>query len=268
LCEFCVQHGDGKKWYLAMKNYSRELLEQDDRVEFMLDFANTFEARMPRNLAQLDALARTPLHGLAKPYLARNQKRDHFGQVVPLEEIEQILAQVDGIARLPCVCRRVTTGAKEARYCYVLTAHPRLVAELDDSFSLEYLSREQAIASVRALDKDGLVHSVWTFKTPYIGAVCNCDQDCIAYRISYSRGYFQNMFRSEYVAGVDRDACNGCKNCLRQCQFGAIRFSAVNKKVTIDPRQCYGCGVCRAACTKDAIALHARAADPIAARIW
>lgn len=268
MCQFCIQHGDGKKWYLTMENYSRELFAQDDRVEFMVDFANTFEKSVPRVLAQLDALSRSPFHGLVKPYLTWKQKQNHFGQIVPIEEVEQILAQVDGIARLPCVCRRVTTGTKEARYCYVLTAEPRLAAELDDSFNLEYLAPAEAIQAVRGLDKEGLIHSVWTFKTPYIGALCNCDQDCVAYRISYSRGYFQIMFRGEYVARVDLDACNGCKNCMRQCQFGAIRFSAANKKVLIDSRQCFGCGVCRAVCTKDAIVLHARAADPVAARIW
>jgi heterodisulfide reductase subunit A-like polyferredoxin len=76
------------------------------------------------------------------------------------------------------------------------------------------------------------------------------------------------MFRGEYVAAVDADACNGCRVCMRQCQFGAIRYSGVNDKIVIDPRQCYGCGVCRAACTKDAITLHSRAQDPIAARVW
>ena len=29
MCQFCVQHGEGKKWYLAMKNYSDELLHAE-----------------------------------------------------------------------------------------------------------------------------------------------------------------------------------------------------------------------------------------------
>ncbi len=155
MCEFCVQHGDGQKWYLAMQNYSRELLDEENRLDYIAHFANTFEERVPRSLDQLDLLSRTPLHGPVKPFLTRNQKRDHFGQVVPLEEIEQILSQVDGIARLPCVCRRVTTGQKEARYCFALTGDPRLAEVLDDSFSLEYLSPAEAVESVRELDEKG-----------------------------------------------------------------------------------------------------------------
>ena len=268
MCEFCVQHGDGKKWYLAMQNYARELIEQDGRVAYMVEFANRFEERMPAALAQLEAVSGTPLHALAKPYLTRQLKRDHFGQVVPIEEIEQIIMSLDKIVRLPCVCRRVTTGEKDARYCFALTTHPQLMAELDDSFNLEYLTPAQAIDAIRETDTDGLMHSVWTFKTPFIGAICNCDQDCIAYRITHSRAYFPIMFRGEYVAAVDAEACNGCRVCMRQCQFGAIRYSAVKDKVMVDARQCYGCGVCRAVCTKDAITLHARAEDPVAAQIW
>ena len=26
MCEFCTKHGEGKKWYEIMENYSRELL--------------------------------------------------------------------------------------------------------------------------------------------------------------------------------------------------------------------------------------------------
>ena len=33
MCEFCSQHGEGKKWYLTMRNYSRELWEQNKRKE-------------------------------------------------------------------------------------------------------------------------------------------------------------------------------------------------------------------------------------------
>jgi len=29
MCEFCVDHGEGKKWYLEMKNYAEELLYEE-----------------------------------------------------------------------------------------------------------------------------------------------------------------------------------------------------------------------------------------------
>jgi ferredoxin len=268
MCEFCTQHGEGKKWYLRMENYSADLLDQDRRREYMIEFLNGFERRIPPEIAQMERLARTPLARPMRWFLTRSQKPNHFGQAVPIEDVERILGLVPGVIRLPCVCRRVTAGVPEARYCYGLTLDERLRESLDDSLSLEILTPQQALDSLRKLDQDGLVHSVWTFKTPYIGGLCNCDQDCMAYRITHERRYFQNMFRAEYVAAVEPQACNGCRVCLRQCQFGAMRYSSANKKVIVDPRACYGCGVCRAACQRDAIALTPRAEHALAANIW
>lgn len=126
---------------------------------------------------------------------------------------------------------------------------------LDNSFSLETLSKEEALKSIRGLDKEGLVHSVWTFKTPFIGGLCgNRNQDCMAYRMTHARKDYPVMFRAEWVAGVSMDACNGCRLCMRQCQYGAIRYSSNNKKVMIDPTACYGCGVCRATIKRDHVA--------------
>jgi ferredoxin len=268
MCEFCTQHGEGKKWYLTMENYSIELLDQKDRRKYAAEFLNGFHTRVPASLQQLDKLRRTPLMKLAKPVLTHVQKQDHYGQVVPMEDVEKIFEMVQGAVRLPCVCRRVTTGNMNARYCYGLTMDRQLMDSLDDSFSLDLLTKEEALESIRKLDREGLVHSVWTFRTPFIGGLCNCDQDCMAYRITHARRDYPVMFRAEWVAEVSADSCNGCRLCMRQCQYGAIRYSSNNKKVIIDPTACYGCGVCRAVCKKDAITLLPRESVKEAAAVW
>jgi heterodisulfide reductase subunit A-like polyferredoxin len=76
------------------------------------------------------------------------------------------------------------------------------------------------------------------------------------------------MFRAEYVATVDPEACVGCRECIRLCQFGGITYSASNKKAVVDQKWCYGCGICRSACKKDAIHLEDRARSPVAANLW
>ena len=109
---------------------------------------------------------------------------------------------------------------------------------------------------------------MWTFVTPFIGGICNCDRsDCMAMRAMMAHS-LPVMFRAEYVAGVDPDLCNGCRRCMRVCQFGAIGYSAAQEKVVIDVRRCYGCGICRASCTQAAIALRERASVPLAATLW
>jgi hypothetical protein len=36
MCEFCVKHGEGKKWYLNVKNYSNDLLSDTRRRDYTI----------------------------------------------------------------------------------------------------------------------------------------------------------------------------------------------------------------------------------------
>jgi NAD-dependent dihydropyrimidine dehydrogenase PreA subunit len=260
MCEFCTQHGEGKKWYLVMSNYSRELYAQRGRAEFMDDFVAHFEENVRKKAAQLSGIANIPLiNSFIRRMAVRQQKTEHWGQVVPIEDVEQIVDMQDSIVRLPCVCRNLTTG-REARYCFGIGVDPESAMGKypDYSHSLEVLEKGEAKKLLRSFDKEGMVHSIWTFKTPYIGGICNCDQDCLAYRTQVKANLLQLMFRAEYVGLVDWELCKGCKNCLKQCQFGAIRYSNSMKKATIEMKECYGCGVCRATCEQGAITMKSR----------
>jgi ferredoxin len=151
----------------------------------------------------------------------------------------------------------------------------KIIKEIDmayltgpDTSGLEELTKEEALENFRQYEKEGLCHTVWTFVAPFIGGICNCDRsDCGSMQATVTEG-IPSMFRAEYVAEVNPELCNGCRQCMRVCQFGAIGYSAANKKIFIDPLRCYGCGICRASCTKDAIQLHDRASVPVAANLW
>lgn len=281
MCEFCHKHGEGKKWYLQAKNYSEDLLSDLRRRKFITDFASSPEA-LVENMKKLESLNKAPsfVKKVLGPYISGRQKKIHFGQVVPIEDIESILSFASSIVRMACICRQGNLGT-EQRYCYALSMAPKegellkILQEIDagyltgpDTAGLEKLSKEEALKSMHELEKEGLCHTVWTFITPFIGGVCNCDRsDCNAMVATVTYGV-PLMFRAEYVAEANPELCNGCRQCMRVCQFGAIGYSAANQKVLIDPRRCYGCGVCRTSCTKDAIALTSRAAVPVAANIW
>lgn len=116
-------------------------------------------------------------------------------------------------------------------------------------------------------DREGLIHTVWTIRTPYVIAICNCSLDsCMGFR--FQQQGCKTLFRAEYVAVVDPDRCAGCKACLEKCPFGAIFESGEDGKVIIDPRKCYGCGLCRRNCQQDAIVLVERKEHAIARDIW
>jgi ferredoxin len=261
MCEFCAEHGEGKEWYLSMKNYSQELLTQDGRSDHIRSFFKDFESSVAQSLSMLDSIQALPfLPGIVSRVATSRQKKSHFGQVVPVEDVDRLLDQITSVVRLPCVCRSLTTGRKETRYCYGMGIDPTgLVGDFPDyGENLEWVSREEARTAIHKLDREGLVHSVWTFDTPFIGGLCNCDQDCVAYRLQIGTGMMQVFFPAEYVATVDWDECSGCKLCRGHCPFGAIRYTASQDKCLVDPNLCYGCGICRAICKKSAIRLERR----------
>jgi Pyruvate/2-oxoacid:ferredoxin oxidoreductase delta subunit len=281
MCEFCHKHGEGKKWYLQAKNYSDDLLSDVQRRRFIEHFA-TQDADLISVSASLNRFDKAPplIKAMVRRSATRRQKRDHFGQVVPIEEIEQIFGFLNSIVRVACICRKITLG-KEKRYCFGISLSPdggefaRILRDLPNSYAsgpntigLERMTREEAIAAFRQYDREGLCHSVWTFRTPFIAGICNCDRaDCLAMKSTVSHG-LPVMFRAEWVGEIDPDLCAGCRVCQQSCQFGAISYSPSTEKSVIDQHWCYGCGVCRAACKKDAIKLRPRSEVPAAAGIW
>jgi len=280
LCEFCHQHGEGEKWYLKAENYSSDLLSDLRRRNFIRHFFRNPE-RMRRNMTLLDQLNRLPgfVQAAVKPVLINRQKRNHYGQVLPLEEIEKIFGFVNSVTRLPCICRQASTGS-EHRCCYGLSLEPGEDTELGrlvrssgaeyltgpDTSGLETISKQEALRHIQELEKKNMFHSVWTFITPFIGGICNCDLDCIAFRALHKS--YPAMFRAEYLAEISYDLCIGCRACMNSCQFEAIVYSVKDEKAAIDPLKCYGCGICRAFCREEAIGLRERTAVPVAAELW
>jgi ferredoxin len=287
MCEFCIKHGEGKKWYLLMKNYSDELLHQQltgkeaeesrakTREEWLRRFTGLFSMAAQtgvKNVMQqfVGIAATSELTATTEEQRVEGRKTVHFGQVIPIEDVEEILDMVTSITRVPCGCRFLSVGKEDKRYCFGIAIDPTgIMGQYPDrSSSLESLDREEAKKIIRGYDKEGLIHTVWTAISPYVIGVCNCDRDCLAYKMYIEQRGSPTFFRAEYVARVDPELCTGCKECLKQCQFDAQFYSSTLGKVDISPTRCYGCGLCRTECPTDAISLVPRKDEPKAANLW
>jgi NAD-dependent dihydropyrimidine dehydrogenase PreA subunit len=288
MCEFCTEHGEGKKWYLQMKNYADELLHEElssaqkevagarTRLEWHSRFWQSFVRPAIGGVSTTQAESQDAPPAIApsvqpsEDEIVAHRKVEHFGQVLPIEDVERVIDMVDSITRMPCGCRFITTGKADKRYCFGFGMDKRgILGEFPDAASsLEVLDKEEAKKIFRQYDEEGLMHSIWTAVTPYVIGLCNCDRDCGAYKGYIEMRGTPNSFRAEYICWVDWDLCTGCKSCMSQCQFGAQFYSSALAKVYIDPTRCFGCGVCRAACPNNAITLLPRQEFPEAANIW
>jgi NAD-dependent dihydropyrimidine dehydrogenase PreA subunit len=289
MCEFCTEHGEGKKWYLQMKNYADELLYEElssaqkdiagatTRLEWHSRFWQSFVKPAIGGVSKIQEESQDALPATApspvqpsEDEIVAHQKVEHFGQVLPIEDVERVIDMVDSITRMPCGCRFITTGKADKRYCFGFGMDKRgILGQFPDAASsLEVLDKEEAKRIFRQYDEEGLMHSIWTGVTPYVIGLCNCDHDCGAYKGYIEMRGAPGFFRAEYICRIDWDLCTGCKSCMSQCQFGAQFYSSALAKVYIDPRRCFGCGVCRATCPNNAITLIPRHECPEAANIW
>ncbi len=113
MCEFCTKHGEGKKWYLRAENYSEDLLSDLRRRQFVADFfkdPNALGGKVEK-IAGLKTLP-TFVQAALQPVLVRKEKSTHYGQVVPIEALEEIFDFVSSVTRLPCICRQFTVGSE------------------------------------------------------------------------------------------------------------------------------------------------------------
>ncbi len=281
MCEFCHSHGDGKKWYLKAENYSQELLNDLERRRFLEEFlpkAGKMQGAEIEAGFQKSVTSPAWLRKLIYYFKEKRQKRDHFGQVVPLEDLVRIIDLTTSVVRIPCICRKINKGRNDAEYCFGFGLDPEKMLGMKEAFMetfqmgpedahFDRLSKEEALEVLRKFEAQGLVHTIWTFKTPFIGGLCNCDRaDCLA--MLCDRYEYKSFFRAEYVAMVNQEDCTGCQACKSQCQFGAIGFSVMDQKSFIDPLRCYGCGICRTACEMNAIELTSRSEHALAANLW
>src|SRR3989304_1632013 len=101
MCEFCTKHGDGKVWYRNASNYSHDLVSDLKRRKYIGEF---FEAAIQdgfNSLGRLEALY-SKKGRLPAPLLNRmveKAKAEHFGQVLPMEEVRELVMKADSIVR-------------------------------------------------------------------------------------------------------------------------------------------------------------------------
>jgi len=261
MCQFCIKHGEGKKWYLNAKNYSDELVFK--HLNIISDVVETVDNVVPQNLRVFNAMQKIPfVNEIFRRLIKRAIYNWHFGQVIPYEDIEKIFKFTKSIVRFHCACRKILLGKDNERYCFGvgLGAFPDAVlgSYPDAARELERFEPDQALKLIREFGINGNLHTVWTFGMPFTGVICNCNlQDCLPMRhIKYYGA--EIMIKAEYFAEVDIDKCSGCRECMKQCNFGAIYYSSSLGKCKIDPVRCWGCGICRNACDKGAISLKDR----------
>lgn len=278
MCQFCVEHGEGKRWYLQAQNYAADLDSDLERRAYIVDFIQGFDVMRARAVTAGETLRKLPrpVTRLGKRLISRNMQRDHFGQPLPIEDVEQVLDLATSITVIPCVCRMHEPNRTAEEVCVLVTAKPidsvlmEGFKDYDDGPDLDdfhSVTKDEALALMRSCEERGLMHSIWTFKTPFTAAICNCNLSSGCMAMKMTAGYdIKVMWRGEMVAEIDDELCTRCGGCAKICPFSAI--STVRSAVILHADKCWGCGICRSSCRHDAISLSERSTMPAIANLW
>jgi ferredoxin len=279
MCQWCMKHGAGGKWYLNARNYSQELADETNAKDHLTNVYNNFERVFVKKIygqtmQNIGYKLRMPIIGrVVRSIVERivhneGPKRKmimsdgHFGQVLPVEDVRLILGELaaEPIILNYCMCRYMMRAEKKATcisfgvLSEVLEKLPRYIPE-----GMKWkIDREEAIGKVEEFVDNGYIPSIWFQPVPYINALCACeDPQCMGIRMRKDFG-FNVLYKSEYVIQSNPDLCEGCKSCISMCQFNALNYSPSAKRVAVNQDNCFGCGICRNACPHDALTLVPR----------
>jgi len=278
MCDWCQKHGAGKKWYLNIKNYSKDLYKDEAVIEAIRAyFKNThafsgissYERYLNlKSDEELASVAADVEHNIGT-YMP------HRGQVVPLEDVKEIIKIAGPIAEMTCVCRMSRRANFEEKPCILVgPGFLEYCAQWPDYTrgGIDYISREEAVELMGGFNEKGYVATFWRcWESPAVMGFCNCEfPSCGALLNRRRYGDWFNFFlrKAEYVVKQDFDACIGCRICVSRCQFGAIHYSPDWEKAIIDMKKCAGCGLCRDTCPQNAINLVPRQEIPGIRELW
>lgn len=278
MCVWCERYADNyERWYFNPANYARRLYKiRREEAEATGAEANP-QAAGGMSLLQRDFLEAKDRNDIETVERMKKEAEEtawatHFGQVVTLEDVLKVIDIIYPIALMTCACRRSMQGTPDEENFTCMGMGPGMYKweRWPDTYrgGIQFLAPEEAKEVVTKLNKRGLVQCLFTFGTPYIAGICNCDYpDCGSIRNRLDHD-LKALWKGHHIAQIDTDLCNGCTQCIHRCQFRALSFSPTLNKAYIDPFQCFGCGLCATECPQDAITMVERSSLPTLANVW
>ncbi|MFX0099630.1 MAG: ATP-binding protein [Candidatus Hodarchaeota archaeon] len=190
---------------------------------------------------------------------------DYHSEIKDAEEMHRLIDNaMDPIVTTPCPCRG-RTDLLEIRECKgkfpiedsCLQLGPFGKYFLDRGEGRE-LTKEEAHEHVDRMAKLGLIFATENVEHPQQHMIiCACCECCCSVMRGMTRFEDKNMFntnKSNNIAVVNQNSCEGCGLCAKRCIFKAVTLE--DEKANVDPEKCYGCGVCAVTCPTSAIKLH------------
>ena len=252
----------GEKWYKLIQLVPGIFELQFMKGEFTpraKELAALFDAYFHARVAQAEA---TP---------SPSGESIHFARVIPIEKTitptmnvfpfevaSKYVQEAQIITVSICYCRhekRLLDRGCEYPDDVCLQLGPFADFVKNRGFGKE-ISKAEALEILKRSADAGLIHT-YSNTQERIDFICNCCTCCCG--ILQGVSLFNAPVRtvsSNYQAGVDRETCSGCGECVDRCQMDAVTLEDDLAVVNLD--RCIGCGVCVYHCPTEAMILQSR----------
>ncbi len=190
--------------------------------------------------------------------IARSIQPQH--NVSTFDELTMLLQQAEApFAVFECICRQKKTllgkpcqitERKETCLAVGSMAQAALRMGMGKEITLD-----ESMSILEQNQKQGLVlQPSNTEKAEFICSCCGCCCGMLGMHKNLPKPL--DFWASNFYAVVDTDTCDGCGNCEKRCQVGAVSVSEKTQQTSIDLNRCIGCGVCIPTCPQKAISLQ------------
>ena len=183
-----------------------------------------------------------------------NTSIDHKLEILPYENVEELVKAQDKFLVAPCICRKekklLDEGCeKPEESCLVFGRgaelyHDRGIGRLID--------QEEALDILKKAADAGLVLQPSNSKD-IVNICCCCGCCCGVLRTIKQHPKPASIVSSPFICEAEQETCIGCGVCVKRCQMDALRLE--DDKVVLDPDRCIGCGLCVPTCLTDSLSL-------------
>jgi Na+-translocating ferredoxin:NAD+ oxidoreductase subunit B len=186
-------------------------------------------------------------------------------QVLPYENLLQVLEQEDYFCTSHCPCRHRKNLDPEAPSCKHETFNclhfGRLAGYMVRNNMGKEISRQETLEILEAAANEGLVHGISNTQHG-MDTICNCCSCCCLFLESANKLGLYGHQPSNYIVRTRSETCKACGLCVERCPMNALSLeespAARNKRgqaPRLDANRCIGCGVCAHKCPTQSLSL-------------